>query len=85
MPLAPDVEVSVARYLADSHAAHLEYRRASVKQDKLAVHAALVKASQLRIYALNSDPTRQAQAWQDEAAQFPHDELTAFYHRVLSR
>lgn len=89
---------TVREHLDASHRAHLRYHDALPRQTAMpggplivaGGHAGLARlsleeAQRERAAALALDPDRIDQAWRDEAAQFPHDELMAFYQEQLTR
>lgn len=90
-------DLTVPELLAGSHRAHWLYQqnlpRMTAQAGTLAPSAgnaadarrALVEASDLRTQAHAADPEHLDQAWRDEAAAFPHDDLMSFYAQQIAK
>lgn len=74
----------IAALLADSVSAHMRYRAASNRGERIPARAAMAEAFNLRAQALAADPDRKDPAWQQHEGASPHEPLMAFYAQQLS-
>ncbi len=93
-----DYTTTVADLLEQSHRAHMLYQQhlprmaavsGSLPQpqagDLSEAQKWLKEAASARAQAQLIDPKHESPAWANEAAQYPHDELSLFYLQQLSK